>query len=265
MSLQFLEAEFNKLLVMNKKYGKWEKGFVDRLNKGKVVSIRLYETFKKTPIDWDTLWTITSIGTFTLTNNVNNFEYVLNEAIKRGIIKNFEKLKLGYRLTAKDNEAIRFIKLTDFIPTLDDDVKKRLHSKERAGHCHWDSVHLSLNIEYPNKVVSGYCTIASKKMPFPHTWVEIEYKGQSWVLDFTRNMVMNKEGYYKLFEPKNIVSIDSETLENDMKLRSITSFEDKDIRMYIFNPNEAREVMQEEFKSRKTYETGEFPYILEEK
>jgi len=105
----------------------------------------------------------------------------------------------------------------------------------------------------------------SKKMPFPHTWVELEHQGKEWVLDFTMNEVMNKEGYYKLYNPQKTVSVDNQTLIEDLSLIKRSSLEFEDIRMYLFHPDEARDVMQEEIKSHKTYEQGEFPWIMIEK
>ena len=265
MSLQFLKEEFAKLLAINEKFGKWENELNEKLNGGKLVSLKLFEMIKRTPIDWDTLWVVTSIGTFTLNNNVESFEYVLSQAQQKGIIKSFERKKIGYSLVAKDDTPIRFIKLTDFIPSLDDDVKQRLQSSKRSGHCHWDSIHLAEHLEMPNKVVSGYCTMQSKKMPYPHTWVELEHQGKEWVLDFSMNEVMNKEGYYKLYNPQKTIAIDNATLIEDLGLRKRSSMECEDIRMYLFHPDEAREVMQEEIKSHKTYETGEFPWLMIEK
>ena len=265
MSLQFLEEEFTKLHTANEQFGKWERELNKKLASGRLISLKLFEILKRTPINWQSLWIATAIGTFTLNGNVEDFELNLNQAIQCGIIKSFKKNKFGYSIIAKDNTPIQFIKLTDFIPSLDEDVKERLHSSQRSGHCHWDSIHLAENLGIPNKIISGYCTMQSKKMPYPHTWVELELKGKEWILDFTMNEVMNKEGYYKLHNPQNIIEIDSATLIEDLKLRKRTSLEDKDIRMYLFYPNEAREIMQEEVKNYKTYETGEFPWILIEK
>ncbi|MBQ8444718.1 MAG: hypothetical protein IJX25_05145 [Clostridia bacterium] len=76
MSVQFLEDEFAKLQAINDKFGKWENEFVEKLNGGKLVSLRLFEMLKRTPINWNTLCVVTAIGTFTLNNNVDNFEYV---------------------------------------------------------------------------------------------------------------------------------------------------------------------------------------------
>ena len=262
MSLKFLEEEFNKIIKQNERFGKWEKEFYSRTTKGKILSLTLFAKIQKTPIDWNTLWIVSSIGTFTLNNNVENFEYTLNQAINRKIIKSFERKKLGYKIIMLDSTLIRFMKLTDFIPSLEDDVKNRLHSNKRSGHCHWDSIDLSRNLELPNKIVSGYCTMQSKNMPYPHTWVEIEHQGKEWIIDFTMNEVMNKEGYYKLHNPQNTISIDNKTLIEDMKLRSKTSFEEKDVRMYLFHPNETREEMKKEISNNKSSQDQEFPWIL---
>lgn len=262
MNKQFLKDELDKLLAINDKFSKWENAVLVKINKGRLLSIKILEMIKRTPIDWDTLWIISSIGAFTMNNNVENFEHCLKDAQKVGAIKGFERKKIGYSLIAKDDAQIRFFQLTDFIPSLDDNVKERLHSPKRFGHCHWDSIHLSEHLQMPNRVVSALCTAQSKKMQYPHSWVELEYKGKEWVLDFTMNDVMNKEGFYKLYNPQKIVSIDNSTLIEDIKLMKKTSLRYDDIRMYLFHPDEAREVMQEEIKSQKAIEDNEHPWIM---
>lgn len=265
MSLQFLKDEFDKLVAINDKFDKWENELSERLNNGRYMSLKLFEMLKRTPIDWDTMWIVTSIGTFTLNNDVDKFEYSLGLAQKKGVIKSFERKKFGYCIDTKDDIPIRFVKLTDFVPSLDESVKNRLESKQRMGYCHWDSIHLAESLQTPSRVVSGYCTTQSKKAPYPHSWVEVEHQGGEWCLDFTMNEAMNKEGYYKLYNPQKTIAIDNATLMEDISMRNKTSLELEDIRMYLFHPNEAREVMQEEIKNQKTYETGAFSYIMQEK
>lgn len=251
MDKKFLKNEFNKLLAVNDKFGTWEKELNERLSKGKMSSIMLFEILKRTPIDWDTLWIVSSIQTFSMNSNVENFENVITEAQERGIIKGFERWKQGYLLTARDGTPIRFVQLTDFVSGLDDKTKERLHSNKRSGHCHWDSVQLAEYLQMPCKVVSGYCTMQSKKVPFPHSWVELELNGFEWVMDFAMNEVMNKEGYYKLYNPQKTIAVDNATLVEDLKLRKLSSLGFEDIRMYLFHPDEARQVMLEETRSRE--------------
>lgn len=267
MGLKFLEEELDNILLHNQNFSKWEDEFYQKLENGKFISIKIFELINKTPINWNNFWIHCYISTFTLTSNVENFMYSLKFAMKKGVIKSFEKNNNGdgFEILTKDDIPIRFIKITDFLPSLDEKLKNRLQSKQRCGYCHWDSIHLSTNLETPSNVVSGYCSMQSKKKKFPHSWVEIEEDGKEFVLDFTMNVVMNKEGYYKLYNPQNLIKIDNETLKEDLALRKRTSFDCKDIRMYLFYPNEVRDEMQKEVEQYKTYETGEWPWILVEK
>ena len=50
MSLQFLKEEFNKLLAINEKFNKWENEFNKLLKGKKLLAIKFFQTFKKTPI-----------------------------------------------------------------------------------------------------------------------------------------------------------------------------------------------------------------------
>ena len=199
MGLQQLEDKFAELIALNDRFGEWEDEFTEKLDAGKLISIKFFELLKKTPIDWNTVWLVNSIATITLDDDNDNAEYVLNKAIDRYVIKSFERKKVGYSLVARDDTPIRIIQLTDFVTSLDEDTKKRLHSMQREGYCHWDSIHLAQNLEVPCKIVSGYCTTQSKKMPYPHTWVEVEHQDTEWVLDFTLNLTMNKDGYYSVY------------------------------------------------------------------
>ena len=265
MGIEFLEEELRKIVKHNKNFGMWENKVNDLMNGGKLTSLKFFEIFKKTPIDWNTLWIASSLASFTLNGNCDNFEICLNKAKKQRIISGYERKNKGYEITLADGTKLRFLTLVELIPDLSNDTKKRLQSNERYGHCHWDSIHLSKVLEIPNRVVSGYCTCQSKKMPYTHSWVEVDYQDREWVLDFTMNLAMNKDAYYKLYNPQNTVEIDSQTLKDDLDLMRKTSMGQKDLRMYLFYPNEAREVMQEEYKGHKTYETEEFPWFLIEK
>ena len=247
MSYKSLEKKFNKLLDHNKKFSNWENQLNELLQSGNMAKIKMFEIVNGTPIDWNTLWIMASIATFTKINNPTTFEQTLNEAISLNIITGFEKKKIGYQITNNNNQTIRFVKLTDFFPNLSDETKNILFSSERAGHCHWNSIHLSEEISQPHKLVSGFCSsMQSKKMHYPHSWLEIENNNKKWVLDFSTNLAMQKDGFYNLFTPQNTVEVNNETLKEDLKLRSQTSFESKDIRMYLFFPNEVRTEMQSE-------------------
>ena len=265
MSLQFLKEELNKLIDKNERYSKWEIKLVKKINSGNFISVKLFEKINQTPLDWDSIWVFTPISNFTLNNDANKFEYNLNQAKYVGVIKSFEKKKLGYKLIAQDDTQIRFLKLIDFVPQMDESIKQELQSEDRLGHCHWRSINLSRKLQAPNMVVSGFCSVYSKKMLFSHSWIELEHQGKEWVLDYTMGVAMNKEGYYKLLNPQNVVKIDNKTLVKDIALRKRTSFDGEDIRMYLFYPNETRELMEEECKQYKTYETGEYPWLLVEK
>ena len=83
MGLQYLEEELKKLLEINDKFGKWEDELSEYIKRGKLFSIKLFEMLTKTPIDWNTFWIVNSIASFTLDNNVDNFEDDLNQAVKK--------------------------------------------------------------------------------------------------------------------------------------------------------------------------------------
>ena len=246
MDLKDLKKEFDNLVLQNKKFEKWENQFNKIINSGNMFYLKIFELINKTPINWDVLWMVSIINNFTLNNDIGNFEYCLTQAITASVVKSFKQDGLIFKIIMNRDEEICFTKLTDFLPELNKDVKDRLQSERRFGHCHWDSIKLSKSLNFDNNVVSGFCSIQSDKMKYPHTWVEFRYQDVEWIIDFTLNAVMNKCGYYRLFNPEKTVSINKVNISEDLLLINNSSFKDSDIRFYLFHPNDVRLLILDE-------------------
>jgi hypothetical protein len=186
-----------------------------------------------------------------MNNNSDNFEYCLQEEIRNKIISSFKQIGMYYEIYTIDDSKLKFTKLTNIMPHLNYNTKKYLMSLDRIGKCHTDSLTIAKKLNTPCKLVSGFCTMLSKKMPFLHSWVEVELEDGKYVLDSTMNLAMNKKGYYKLFNPKNTIKIDNFKLKEDCKLIEKTSFINKDLRMYLFFPEEVRNLMKNELRNNK--------------
>ena len=97
----------------------------------------------------------------------------------------------------------QFKKLSDCIP--DKEITKELQSKKRYGKCHHRSLRLAPNIK-KSKVSTGYITLGKDKIL--HSVVEYSRKGKTIILDWTKNLYMEKEDYVKLFNYEELSSFE---------------------------------------------------------
>lgn len=115
---------------------------------------------------------------------------------------------------------IKFSEIERFFPDLDvdDDIKK----DSRTGECHRRAVEFSKklkNMGIENDVVTANRCITADKTKYLHSWIEFKINGQELVLDYTQNVVMNKEGYYALNHIDKIISkINCADIINDEKI-----------------------------------------------
>lgn len=264
MSLKFLETKLKEIEKQNKAFGKWEEAFGEKINKGSLFSLMIFEKLHRTPINWAKLHILTAINTSTYSKTTQEqCDELFNEYVTNGKFKSFKKEKVGYSFVFNNGSSFRLVKITDFFPGIEKDCPELL-TTERHGHCHLDSFCLSNGITLPHKLVSGFCSGQSDKMKFPHTWIEIESKTESWVLDFTLNAAISKDLFYALYKPENLVIIDSEQVKKDNILIRDSSFNGKDIRMYLFYPDETREVIKSErenLNKSETEKSSDFPRI----
>ncbi len=124
-----------------------------------------------------------------------------------------------YKLTEKNFGFFEFGLLSDMIE--DQEVKKELLSLERYGHCHRNSIKIARSLYPEDKqdafVVGGKIKINDLDYVY-HSWVEVDKKNHSTVLDYNRNLAMNKEKYYKLFGAKAISKTPIFVMEEAQKI-----------------------------------------------
>lgn len=115
----------------------------------------------------------------------------------------------AYIIETEDGK-IEFSKIDELFPLIAD---KNLEKCEtRQGKCHNDSIIFgtkmldSYNVN--NQIVTGYIYYGSDKSKYIHTWNEFNMSGKNYVLDYTCNIIMNKDGYYLLrhIKEKDIIS-----------------------------------------------------------
>lgn len=88
-------------------------------------------------------------------------------------------------------------KLSSCFPILKE-LLPNMDTKKRRGECHNYVCDIAKYIEipFPAKVASGYIKPFSSADKCLHTWIEIKDKGKEYVLDASKNLMMNKKGYY---------------------------------------------------------------------
>ena len=96
--------------------------------------------------------------------------------------------------------------------------KKELTSPYRYGKCHERSLELAYSSEKA-KVITGYVNFNG--MHYLHSVVELELDGQVCILDWTKNLIINKKDYIILTGFNKISSISSKDIMKDSDLLNI--------------------------------------------
>ena len=179
-----------------------------------------------------------------------------NKTVDLGKIT-FNKETLQYEY--KDNDlVITFDKLSNCLD--DKDLINELTSSKRYGNCHNKAMSISPSIE-GSKIVTGYITIGNKKVL--HSVIEYEQDGKNIILDWTRNLVINKEQYERLtkfvelssFEGRKVID-DIEIIFKDLNIgvKTYVVFRDeliKDMQRnpHIFQPTEEGKNFTQAFRA----------------
>lgn len=140
------------------------------------------------------------IDAFTLLDENSKFKYI-----------NYNKFKNKYEYK-KENIVFDFIKISDLLNGL---YKKELLSEQRYHKCHSMCIKLANYFENSN-ILTGYINILDSKIM--HSILEFTMFDEVVVMDWTLNVIMNKEQYFKLtnFNVINIVSSSMIMEDNDL-------------------------------------------------
>ena len=71
-----------------------------------------------------------------------------------------------------------------------------IETEQRHQRCHIDSVELAKGLKDKTRVATGYAYTFGKGDKFLHSWVEIYLQNKPFVIDTTRNLLMERKGYY---------------------------------------------------------------------
>lgn len=113
------------------------------------------------------------------------------------------------------NGKISLIPLSSAIPSLKEKFPE-LDTLDRANKCFSGSRKLSLAISDNNDLVTGIVYGYTDKSEYLHSWVEVNLFDKEYVIDYTMNAIINKDGYYNFRHAKEIQRINNKDMINDM-------------------------------------------------
>lgn len=91
-----------------------------------------------------------------------------------------------------------------------------IETEKRHKRCHIDSIELSKGLGDRTRVATGYAYTFGEGDKFLHSWVELYLKGKPFVIDTTRNLLMERKGYYYIRNIKGpVYKIADRTLEKE--------------------------------------------------
>lgn len=172
---------------------------------------------------------ITMIQTYTKFREKSIFSKLLKLFFEKKYKVDFSKIKFNEKTKNYEyefqGEVYTFDKLSDKIDN--EEIKKELESDKRCRQCHSKSIELS-SILPEAYIVTGYEKWSDGKK-YLHSIVEIE-KEETYIIDYTKNIIMPKEQYIKLtsFEELERIS-DMEYLQHIQKVASIPGI---DLKVY---------------------------------
>lgn len=126
------------------------------------------------------------------------------------IIFNDETGEYEYR-DEFDGEIYTFNKLSNLLS--EQEIKNELESDKRYKKCHSKSIELISAL--PKGAILTGC-IKKFYGKFLHSVVEIEKRGKPYIIDYTKNLIMPKEQYFKLTNFEEIERISDEELFSDL-------------------------------------------------
>ncbi len=140
----------------------------------------------------------------------NMKDYITNVSVIYDKKNKREKLKI---ITAKGD-----ITIIEF-SSLNPEIKKAIPfivTGERNGKCFELAYEINRRLGISHKVVTGYIYGYTDKSRYLHSWIELSYKAEEYVIDGTLNAMINKSGYYLLKHAQPITILPDNIIQEDL-------------------------------------------------
>ena len=158
-------------------------------------------------------------------------EEVLSAKIEFNEEKNMDEIQIE-----TIDGPIRQITFSELADEILEDLPE-LETDKRAGECyrltHAINRHLGLPHEMVTGCIYGYTDISR----FLHSWIELTYKGEEYVIDGTMNALINKSAYYSLRKAQPITKISDVTFQSDLD-NHMDILEGVNLEVYLLYRNE---------------------------
>lgn len=149
---------------------------------------------------------MSTLSNFSIIKNLIIGEgYILSKPKSKGIFRN-----KTYTFQYKDYN-FKYKKFSNFVFSLKE--KRKLGSVKRYGNCH--SASGSIAYHYDFDILTGYVTVGDKDIL--HSVLETK-DDKSKIIDYTKNLVIDKADYIKLTNFREIQRISHEDYVNDVSL-----------------------------------------------
>jgi len=183
-------------------------------------------------------------------SNESNLYYPIIELLTSPEIKSVKNVEIeNNSLIIRTNKgtinAYRFSDLYIPLVKIFPDLSKITNRKKQ---CHNLSIKLILNADFDCKIATGYVSNFSKNSYYLHSWVETTVNNKCYVIDLTKNIIMNKEGYYQIQNISGpVYKIPQSTFKQEREIfNSIASYNGPLAKLYLSNRPLALEIFEEE-------------------
>ena len=146
-------------------------------------------------------------------------------------------------------ESLKFkaIKLSQYFPAVIAYLPD-IETRNRTGKCHpYSAVAARLleSVRDDNKfniyLVTGRIYQLSNKSKYLHSWVELEDGEKTFVIDPTKNLVIDRNAYYEINHVQNPEKINSKDLIRDYnKIKKLTEYDEYLVKVYYENAENGR-------------------------
>lgn len=257
----FLFAE-NESIRICSLYKKFCRQVVTKGEKIKAIAtalrLRLIEKVKKFYMEEETIWE--SIHYLTANMGEDIHKNIMEEMLKAEIVSDIKENN-GIICIKTNFGEIKFSTITNFFPNIEfdeeiEDIKTRMGQIDEESDCHGQAIEYSQrlsDIGIENDVVTGNRYLTTDKSSNLHSWNEFQINGKEHVLDYTQNVVMNKEGYYALNHINKVLSrVNCQDIPKDKKIiNQMTGRYYMDVKTYLTCRDE---IMQNLQKNKEIFE-----------
>ena len=138
-----------------------------------------------------------------------------------------------------DGKVIEIERFSDLEPNILK-ILPDIDKPERGGKCHPYSVLTAVmyknKTEFNTHLVTGRIYQLSHKFKYLHSWVEISRDGKFYVIDPSKNLVIDRDSYYEINHVQGTERISARQVSEDYKMiRRLTDYDGYIAKVYYEN------------------------------